>query len=251
VKPCSEEDCTLYHEEPTRRPMACVFGHTGDLNSPGAPPSPNRQKSIPSLIHETGRADAIFLPFLVMHPDAHPIHGEEVALANIVAGLDTDFGATAGSRGRIALKNPAGPGSFSAYRTGHPAPLIGQGQSPDRPGNCLDPAGFSAAGHDGRTEVGWEAAVHAVESNPGLERFLGSPLNNSKKPPGSRIDRHEHIGQGCPGRKAFRRMVDDPRFAGTPGCLKTPKPEESHADRKNLAVCRSLAADNYPRLGKF
>ncbi|MBU6303148.1 MAG: deoxyribonuclease IV [Verrucomicrobia bacterium] len=250
MKPCSKEDCTLYHEEPARRPMACVFGHTGDLNTLGAPPSPNRQKSIPSLIHEIGRADALALPFLMIHPNAHPVHGEEVALANIVAGLDTDFGATAGSRVRITLENTAGQGSFPGYRIGHPAALIGQGRSPDRPGICLETARFFAASHDGRTEAGWEAAVHEVESSLGLKRLLGFPLKNSKKPLGSRIDRHEHIGQGSPGREAFRRMVDDPRFATTPGCLETPKPEDSHADRKNLALWRSLAADCYPKLGK-
>lgn len=93
--------------------------------------------------------------------------------------------------------------------------------------------------------------VHEVESSLGLERSLGFPLNNSKPPPGSRIDRHEHSGQESPGRGAFRRKVNNPRFAGTPGCLETPKPEDSHADRKNLAVWRSFAADCYPKLGKF
>ncbi|MGZ3407729.1 MAG: TIM barrel protein, partial [Polyangia bacterium] len=47
-------------------------------------------------------------------------------------------------------------------------------------------------------------------------------LNDSKKPLGSRVDRHAPIGEGLIGAAPFARLVRDPRFAGLPGYLETP-----------------------------
>jgi deoxyribonuclease-4 len=75
-------------------------------------------------------------------------------------------------------------------------------------------------------------------------------LNDSKKPCGSRVDRHEHIGKGCLGLAPFRRIVNDPRFAKLPMLLETPKLDTPLSrrtsavdpwDRKNLTTLRRLA----------
>src|ERR1039458_3857141 len=68
--------------------FAVVFGHTGYLINLAAPPSDNRTKSIQSLIQEIAFADALGLPFLVLHPGAHLGAGETEGLRQIVAGLD-------------------------------------------------------------------------------------------------------------------------------------------------------------------
>ncbi|RME37798.1 MAG: deoxyribonuclease IV, partial [Thermoflexia bacterium] len=57
---------------------------------------------------------------------------------------------------------------------------------------------------------------------------------------GGRVDRHDHIGRGRLGLEPFRLFVNDPRFADLPGLLETPKSEDLHEDRENLAVLRSL-----------
>ena len=48
-------------------------------------------------------------------------------------------------------------------------------------------------------------------------------LNDSKKPVGSRVDRHEHIGKGQIGLDAFKRLLNDKRFAGLPMLIETEK----------------------------
>jgi deoxyribonuclease-4 len=57
-------------------------------------------------------------------------------------------------------------------------------------------------------------------------------LNDSKKPCGSRVDRHEHIGKGCLGLDPFRWLLNDPRFAQLPMLLETPKLETPESRRK-------------------
>ncbi len=73
-------------------------------------------------------------------------------------------------------------------------------------------------------------------------------LNDSKRPLASRVDRHEHIGEGFLGLEPFRRIVNDRRFRGLPMLLETPKEaqrsptriEVDRFDARNLATLRSL-----------
>ena len=48
----------------------------------------------------------------------------------------------------------------------------------------------------------------------GLDRIKVFHLNDSKKPCGSRVDRHEHIGKGCLGLEPFRRLLNDRALRG-------------------------------------
>ena len=125
--------------------FTCVFGHTGYLINLAAPPSPNRDNSIKSLIQEIQLATDLGLPFLVMHPGAHLGAGEEVGIRNAVAGLDEVFGATSSSPVRIALENTAGQGSCLGYRLAHLAEIYNQVKQPERSGFALIPLIFSRA----------------------------------------------------------------------------------------------------------
>ena len=76
----------------------------------------------------------------------------------------------------------------------------------------------------------------------GLSRLKVFHMNDSKKPLGSRVDRHEHIGQGHLGLEPFRLLVNDPRFQKTPMIMETPKegPNDEDMDVINLHTLRSL-----------
>ncbi len=82
----------------------------------------------------------------------------------------------------------------------------------------------------------------------GLKLVKAIHLNDSKKDLGSRVDRHEHIGQGKIGLEGFRLLLNDPRFAEVPMYLETPKenekgePDGARLDKMNLATLRSLVA---------
>jgi deoxyribonuclease-4 len=69
---------------------------------------------------------------------------------------------------------------------------------------------------------------------------LAFHLNDSRAGLGSGLDRHEHIGQGQLGLRAFRLLLRDPRFSEVPKALETPKDPEPLMDRRNLRVLRKL-----------
>lgn len=240
-KPQSPADLSLYANELARGDLDCVFGHAGYLINLGAPPSANRDKSIQSLIQEIQFATDLGLPFLVLHPGAHLGAGEEAGLRQIVAGLNEVFAATRQSPVRVALENTAGQGTCLGNEVEHLAAICENVERPERLGVCLDTAHFFAAGHDIRTPKGWDAAIKKVSSLVGLRAILAFHLNDSKTALGSRVDRHEHIGQGQIGKAAFKHVVNDPRFKNHPGCLETPKSKDLHEDVENLRVLRELA----------
>jgi deoxyribonuclease-4 len=69
----------------------------------------------------------------------------------------------------------------------------------------------------------------------GLGHVQAFHLNDSKKGLGSRVDRHEHVGEGALGLHPFRLLVNDARFSAVPGFVET-----EMRFRENIAVLRSL-----------
>jgi deoxyribonuclease-4 len=239
-KPYAPADIEKFVAHWKERCFKAVFGHAGYLINLGAPPSAKRDHSLKSLIQEIELATSIGLPFLVMHPGAFLDTCEEDGLRKIVEGLDQAFEATKQSKVRIALENTAGQGSCLGHKISHLAAVFDKVARPERLGVCLDTAHLFEAGYDIRTQAGWDAAIQEVEDLIGLEQVVAFHLNDSKTDLNSRVDRHAGIGQGKIGAEAFRHIVNDPRFAGLPGCLETPKSDDLHEDVENLAILRGL-----------
>lgn len=234
------EEAARFARERKRLGLGVVFGHAGYLINLGAPPSANRAKSVQSLIQEITFAGALGLPFLVLHPGAHLGTGEERGLKQIIAGLDEVCHRTGTSPVRIALENTAGQGSCLGNRLEHLAAIYERVKKPERLALCIDTAHLFAAGHDIRAANEWDKTIKRLDALIGRKQIVAFHLNDSKTGLGSGVDRHEHIGRGKIGLKAFRHIVNDARFKKTPGCLETPKSEDLHEDIKNLATLRSL-----------
>jgi deoxyribonuclease-4 len=217
-----------------------VFAHSCYLINLAATDERIRRKSVAALIDEVRRAGQLSVPFIVMHPGAHLGAGERAGLRAIAGGLDEVFGDTAGSRVKIALETTAGQGTNLGYRFEHLAEIFQLVGEPKRLAVCVDTCHVFAAGYDIRTAKGYEKTVKELDRLVGCERVVAFHLNDSKRPLGSRVDRHEHIGKGRIGLNGFRLVLRDPRWDGLPMVLETPKSEDLHEDVRNLRVLRSL-----------
>jgi len=191
--------------------------------------------SVRSMIAELERAEALDLPFIVMHPGSHGGAGEEAGLRRITQGLDEIVAATPGFRCRMALEITAGQGTALGYRLEHLRWLMEKVSNEKRFGTCLDTAHLHAAGYNLKTREGYEETVAQADKLFGNRCVLGLHLNDSKVPLGKRVDRHEHLGQGEIGLDCFKWIVQDPRWAATPIVLETPKSDDMHEDVENLA----------------
>ena len=239
-KPPGPDELARYEEEKARLKLGAIFGHAGYLINLAAPASPNRDKSVQSLIQEITFAGAFGLPFLVLHPGAHLGAGKEEGLRRVIAGLDEVFRATKKSTVRVALENTAGQGSCLGAELDDLAAIYEGVEKPARLAVCIDTAHLFAAGHDISQPAQWDKTMRRLHSLIGREQIAAFHLNDSKTALNSRVDRHEHIGRGKIGLEAFRHIVNDARFAKTPGCLETYKSKDLHEDMENLATLRSL-----------
>lgn len=210
------------------------FAHNSYLINLGSQDPEMFATSVKSMTAELERAEALEMPFIVMHPGSHGGAGEEAGLKRIVQGLDEIVRATPGFRCRMALEVTAGQGKSLGYQLEHLEHLMKGVSDEMRFGICLDTAHLYAAGYNVKTRKGYEETMAKVEKLFGTKRVLGLHLNDSKVPLGKRVDRHEHLGEGEIGLGCFQWIMEDPRWASTPKVLETPKSEDMHEDVENL-----------------
>ena len=240
VKPLTEEDVVRFKAKAQETGIQPVVGHASYLLNLATPDEALWAKSRDMLVVELERCEALGVPYLVLHPGSHVGAGEEAGLAQVAQALGEVHAATPGFQAQILLETTAGQGTSLGHRFEHLAWLIEHTPGGARLGVCLDTCHVFGAGYELRTWAGYAATMETFDRTIGLERLKAVHLNDSKGDLGSRKDRHEHIGKGCIGLAGFRHLLNDPRLDGLPGLLETPKGEDLHEDRENLALLRSL-----------
>jgi deoxyribonuclease-4 len=240
VTPLTEEEIAHFKARAEETGIRPVVGHTSYLLNLGTPDELLWEKSRNMLIIELKRCEALGIPWLVLHPGAHVGSGEKAGLIRVAEGLAEVHAAAPGFRTQVLLETTAGQGSSLGHTFEQLARIIEMTPQGERLGVCLDTCHVFAAGYELRTEEGYGATMAAFDRALGLERLKALHLNDSKGEFGERKDRHEHIGKGHIGLEGFRHVVNDPRLAGLPGLLETPKAEDLAEDRENLAVLRAL-----------
>ena len=241
ARPLDREEIRAFLDHVQRGELLAVFGHANYLINLAATNPQFHANSIRALAEELIRADQLGLPFLVLHPGAHLGAGEEVGLEKIVGSIDEVFRKIPRVKTKIALEITAGQGSCIGHRFEHLAHIIANVREPERLRVCLDTAHLFAAGYDISNESGVRKTFRQFDRLIGRERLVAIHVNDSKTPCGSRVDRHEHIGNGQIGLDAFRFVMRSPRFRKIPKVLETPKNKDLREDVMNLKTLRQLA----------
>ncbi|HZR24801.1 MAG TPA: deoxyribonuclease IV [Vicinamibacterales bacterium] len=207
-----------------------------------------RRQSMDAMGDELDRAEALGLLGVVLHPGCYTLGNEADGLQLIAEGLLDLLRDRRRGRTMILLEQTAGQGTALGATFEQLASIIAKMNDHKRVGVCLDTCHLLAAGYDLTTPEGYASTFAQFERLIGLDRLKAFHMNDSKRPLGSRVDRHEHIGKGFVGLNAFRRLVNDPRFRDLPMMLETPKTEGRSPsnvqvdplDRKNLNALRRL-----------
>jgi deoxyribonuclease-4 len=217
-----------------------MFAHTGYLINLASPDPDKHAKSIQSMLEEFEKCEELGLPFIVLHPGSHMDLGEEEGIKRVTHSINRLFKTTAGYKVKLALENTAGQGAALGYKFEHFRQWLDSIEDPDRLAICFDTCHAYAAGYDIKTSEGNEKTWEDFEKTVGLEKLMAFHLNDSKKALGSRVDRHEHIGQGLIGPDTFGRLLNDDRFKDLPMVIETPKDPEMKLDIMNLKILRAL-----------
>jgi deoxyribonuclease-4 len=226
-----------------------VVSHASYLINLATPLPALRRQSVEAMGDELDRAEALGLLGVVLHPGCYTSGSEAEGLELIAEALLDLLRERRRGRTMVILEHTAGQGTALGATFEQLASIIAKMNDHRRVGVCLDTCHLLASGYDIWSPEGYASTFKQFGRLVGFERLTVFHVNDSKRPLGSRVDRHEHIGEGCLGLEPFRRLVNDRRFQGLPMLLETPKTEGRAAsgpigvdplDERNLTTLRNL-----------
>lgn len=247
ARPIPDDEADAFARRVGETGITPVVAHASYLINLGASIEPLRGQSLAALIEELDRAERLGLAGLVLHPGAATGRSEDEALACVARALRQVLRRRRRGACRILLEHTAGQGTSLGWRFEHLRQILDAVDGHERIGVCLDTCHLIAAGYPIDTPAGVERTLAEFDRIVGLPRLRVVHVNDSKRPRGSRVDRHTHIGEGAIGLEGFRAIVNHPALAGLPMLLETPKTESRGTtvrpdplDARNLATLRRL-----------
>jgi deoxyribonuclease IV len=242
AKPFSDGDLATFGQTLAATGLQSPTAHDSYLINLASPEEMMWRKSLEAFVVEVERAEALGLTYLVTHPGSPTDGNEQLGLQRIVKALDEVHQRCAEAKVRVLLETTAGQGNSLGHRFEHLAYLLEAVNQPERLGVCFDTCHVFAAGYGLRTAQEYAATMQEFDKVVGLAQLRVFHMNDSKKPQGSRVDRHEHLGRGCLGLEPFRLLANDPRFQDRLMILETPKEDgdKDGMDAVNLEVLRGL-----------
>jgi deoxyribonuclease-4 len=243
ASPLSDEQARLFRRTQRLTGVRPVIAHASYLPNLASPDSTARSRSIAAIVDELERCEALAVRHLVLHPGSHLGEGLDQGLRTVAASLDEIHRRTAGFAARLLLETTAGQGNSVGHEPWQLGRIIQQVAEPRRVGVCLDTCHLFAAGYNLADPADYARLMSELAAEIGLARIKCIHMNDSKTPCGSRVDRHEHIGKGRLGLRAFAHVVNDPRLTLAPKILETPKgvtPRGIDLDKLNLRRLRGL-----------
>jgi deoxyribonuclease-4 len=201
------------------------------------------EKSVIAFRGEVERALILGAEYLVIHPGSYRgmtrQQGLALAAESIARAIDglpwqqTAF--------HILIENTAGAehslgGSFEQV-----AELIGHLKKHAPVAACLDTCHTHVSGYDIVTDAGWAETLAQIESTIGSQNVRVWHCNDAKAARGSKLDRHQHIGEGQIGREPFRRLLREPKFADAAFIAETPVDAPGDEER-NVRALQELSS---------
>ena len=221
--PLTEQNISLFKENCAKVGISPdhILPHDSYLINLGHPTEEGLEKSRSSFLEEMQRCEQLGLKLLNFHPGSHLKEiSVEACLDRIAESINITLDKTKGVC--AVIENTAGQGSNVGNRFEELKYIIDRVEDKSRVGICIDTCHAFAAGYDLTTVEQCEKTFALFDEVIGYQYLKGIHLNDSKKGVGSKVDRHENIGNGEIGVSAFEWMMKNPHFDNIPLILETP-----------------------------
>jgi len=239
----SEDHCARMRELRERFDVSPLVIHASYLINVAAQSDDVWKNSVAALRGEIDRALTLGAEYLVLHPGSWRGLTREAGLLraaeaieralNGMAWQDCDF--------RVLIENTAGAEFSLGGKLEQVAELVECLKACAPVAVCLDTCHVHVAGYDIVSTDGYIETMKLVESTVGFDAVKVWHCNDAKAAMGSKLDRHEHIGEGTIGAAAFRRLLQDERFTHCAFIAETPV-DAPGDEARNVGVLRALAA---------
>jgi deoxyribonuclease-4 len=202
-----------------------------------------REKSIVAFRGEIERALMLGAEYLVLHPGSWKglTRNEGLRLAAESIERAVDGLPWQGADFSILIENTAGAECSLGGNFEQVAELVERLKAHAPVGVCLDTCHTHVSGYDIVTPEGYAETTTQADITFGVDAVRVWHCNDAKAARGSKLDRHDHIGQGNIGVEPFRWLLNDPRFADCAFIAETPVDEPGDEER-NVKVLKSLVA---------
>ena len=234
---CEYDECSAFHAALQATRVRETVSHDSYLINLASPDDALRRQSIESFVAELARCAALGLTYLVSHPGNY--------IDDRSSGIRRNADAITEALSRVpghtilCMEITSGSGTAIGSSFEDLTALIEAVPEPMRArmGVCVDTCHAYSAGYD--LVNGYEDVWRRFDDVLGRERLKVLHLNDSKTPFNSRRDRHELIGEGSLGERAFLQIMNDARLARVPKVIETPKGTDPTAtDARMLAKLR-------------
>lgn len=172
------------------------------------------------------------------HPGSHTGQGIQNGIAQITNALNTamfdDMHTT------VLLETMAGKGSEIGSRFEELRAIIDGVRLDGKIGVCLDTCHVFDAGYDIVENL--DGVLEEFDKTIGIDRLKAIHLNDSMNYLGCHKDRHQKIGQGAIGIKAFEKIINNKYLKNLPFFLETPNEIDGYA--QEISLLKGLACDN-------
>ncbi len=240
AKTLTDEDIQKFFDAQKETGVKAICAHDSYLINLASPDKTLHQKSYDAFKIELERCHLLKIPYLVMHPGSHVGSGEEAGLKKMAESFNRLFDELPDNKTIVCQETTAGQGTNLGYKFEHLAKVVDMVEDKKRMAVCLDTCHIFAAGYPLQEEKDYKKTMKEFNQILGLNNLKVIHINDSKKPFGSRVDRHEHIGEGYLGLEPFRHVMNDNRLKKIPKILETPKGDDHQEDIANLKKLRSL-----------
>jgi deoxyribonuclease-4 len=237
----AEGDLDLFIEKRRKTKLDPLVAHTAYLINLGAKDMELYGKSTRALIYGLRTMDRLDGLGAITHLGSRGGQSWEGALNRVTAALTVALEAT--ERAMILVEHNVGAGGLIGGTFEELADILERMDHHPRVGVCLDSCHLFASGWDIRTAEGVNTTLRAFDRIVGLRHLRALHFNDSKTDLGSKVDRHENIGEGRIGREGFRALVNHPRLRRLGAFIETPHFSADVPDKKNLDLLKRLRAE--------
>jgi len=201
-----------------------------------------RKNAVSAFRGEVERALAWGAEYLVLHPGSWNGLTREEGLRLAVQGIEraTDGLPWKEAEFKVLIENTAGAEFSLGGSLEQVAELVERLRACAPMGVCLDTCHLHVKGYDIVSAEGYAETMALVESTVGLDAVKVWHCNDAKAARGSRLDRHEHIGDGTIGAEAFQRLLRDKRVRQAAFIAETPV-DVPGDEARNVSALRALA----------
>jgi deoxyribonuclease-4 len=224
LRAITDEEAAAVAKVPNRKDLQAIVIHASYLLN-FAKKMEDDSYQINSLVEDVLNAAKIGGIGAVAHMGKTLEMDKEEAEAMFIKNIGTVLEKTKHTHAKVLLENTAGQGSEMGFQIADYGRIFKKIHATSkRVGACIDTAHLFGGGYDLTNEAGVSAALAELEKYVGLENLFCIHFNDSKKPCGSHVDRHEDIGHGQIGinglklfaQKLIKERPDLPLILETP-----------------------------------